>query len=262
MADHFVRKGIAALIYDKRGTGSSTGDWQEATFEDFAQDALAAVTYLKSRTDIDPNQIGLHGTSQGGWIAHLTSSFLPNLALVITIASTATTPAQQVLYEVATRLRQKGSSEHEIRQAITLKQKFDAYVRTGKNRQTLEEELEHTKQERWFEWIEDLPYPLPSFLQLAWWRAVLDFDPLPYMQRASCPLLAVFGGRDALVNSGESVEILQRLETEREIRIEVFDRANHGLMVFPEPNEPFRWFGFADHYLDTVIAWVDSVFSR
>lgn len=27
-AELFARRGIAALIYDKRGTGASTGDWQ------------------------------------------------------------------------------------------------------------------------------------------------------------------------------------------------------------------------------------------
>lgn len=143
-----------------------------------------------------------------------------------------------------------------------LKQKFDEYARTGENRQELENEWEQTKQERWFQMAEDLPDPLPSFQKLAWWRAVLDFDPLPHVQHVKCPLLAVFGGRDVIVNSGESVAILQRLETDREIRIEVFDRANHGLMVFPESNEPFRWFGFADHYLDTVTSWVDAVFGQ
>jgi dienelactone hydrolase len=259
MADLFVRRGIAALIYDKRGTGSSTGNWQAATFEDLAQDAIAAVGYLKSRTDINPAQIGLHGTSQGGWIAHLASAYLPEVAFVITISVPAVTPAQQVLFELTTRLRQKGFSENEILHTTILKKKFDEYARTGENRHELENELESIKQERWFGALEALPSPLPSFHSLAGWRSVMDFDPLPYIRQVKCPLLAIFGERDTIVNPQESVDILQGLGADREITVQVFDKANHGLMVFPEPDEPFRWFGFAEHYLDTVMSWVDRV---
>ena len=33
LAQKFAEHGIVALIYDKRGVGQSTGDWQKATFE-------------------------------------------------------------------------------------------------------------------------------------------------------------------------------------------------------------------------------------
>jgi tetratricopeptide (TPR) repeat protein len=68
-ADVFVRNGIAVLIHDKRGTGSSTGNWARATFDDLADDALAGVKLLKGRPEINPAQIGLQGTSLGGWVA-------------------------------------------------------------------------------------------------------------------------------------------------------------------------------------------------
>ena len=41
----FVRKGLSVLVYDKRGTG--------AGYDDFVQDALAAVQFLRGREDID-----------------------------------------------------------------------------------------------------------------------------------------------------------------------------------------------------------------
>ena len=61
--------GIAVLIFDRRGSGASQGDFQTADFEDLAGDVIAAVDYLQSRPDIDKSKIGLHGTSQDAWIA-------------------------------------------------------------------------------------------------------------------------------------------------------------------------------------------------
>ncbi|MBA0086907.1 MAG: alpha/beta hydrolase, partial [Acidobacteria bacterium Pan2503] len=48
LADYLTRKGIAVLRYDKRGIGKSTGSFDQATSEDFASDAAAALAYLKS----------------------------------------------------------------------------------------------------------------------------------------------------------------------------------------------------------------------
>ncbi|HEX9608222.1 MAG TPA: alpha/beta fold hydrolase, partial [Gemmatimonadaceae bacterium] len=70
-ARFLIRHGIAVLGYDKRGVGESTGDWNTATFEDLASDAVAAVGYLKTRRDIDASEIGLLGWSQAGWIMPL-----------------------------------------------------------------------------------------------------------------------------------------------------------------------------------------------
>src|SRR5579872_930914 len=43
MADYLARRGIAVLIYDKRGDGQSTGDWKTSTFEDLADDCIAGI---------------------------------------------------------------------------------------------------------------------------------------------------------------------------------------------------------------------------
>lgn len=72
--DLFLKHGIAVLLYDKRGVGSSTGDWHTSSYTDLADDLLAGVRLLKSRRDINSRQIGVRGFSQGGWIASLAAS--------------------------------------------------------------------------------------------------------------------------------------------------------------------------------------------
>ncbi|WP_158850806.1 alpha/beta hydrolase family protein [Saccharothrix deserti] len=43
---HLVDAGIAVLSYDKRGVGGSSGDWLDATMDDLASDAAAALDFL------------------------------------------------------------------------------------------------------------------------------------------------------------------------------------------------------------------------
>ena len=82
---HFARKGVAALIYDKRGCGASTGDWTRAGLSDLAEDALACVQFLRSRPDINPTQVGLWGLSQGASIIPIAAGRSPEVAFVIAV---------------------------------------------------------------------------------------------------------------------------------------------------------------------------------
>jgi hypothetical protein len=45
------------------------GHWEEAGVEDLAADAAAAVAFARTKPDIDPHRVGIHGHSQGGTIA-------------------------------------------------------------------------------------------------------------------------------------------------------------------------------------------------
>src|SRR4030095_11245035 len=73
-ADYFARQGIATLVYDKRGTGSSGGDYRDESFDDFAADALAGIHYLQSRKEIDAKRVGLYGRSHGGMVIPLAAA--------------------------------------------------------------------------------------------------------------------------------------------------------------------------------------------
>lgn len=88
LSDYLTRNNIAVLRYDDRGFGKSTGDFSKATTADFAQDVLSAVHYLKSRSDINPNQIGLIGHSEGGIIAPLAVNQTKDISFIVTLAAT------------------------------------------------------------------------------------------------------------------------------------------------------------------------------
>jgi len=95
------KHGIAVLIFDRRGSGASEGDFETADFEDLAGDVISAVEYLPSRADIDKAKIGLHSTSQGAWIAPIAAARRPDIAFVIAVSASGVTPADQMNYGVA-----------------------------------------------------------------------------------------------------------------------------------------------------------------
>ncbi|MET3713447.1 pimeloyl-ACP methyl ester carboxylesterase [Sphingomonas trueperi] len=77
--------GIAALEYDKRGIGQSTGIFQEDV-ERLTADARAAVATMRRNPAIDGRRIALVGHSQGGVIAPAVAAADPTIAAVVTLA--------------------------------------------------------------------------------------------------------------------------------------------------------------------------------
>jgi pimeloyl-ACP methyl ester carboxylesterase len=86
LADHLTKLGIAVLRVDDRGVGKSTGSFTEATSQDFADDALAGIEYLKTRSEIAHKKIGLLGHSEGGLIAPMVAARSRDVAFVVMMA--------------------------------------------------------------------------------------------------------------------------------------------------------------------------------
>jgi len=88
LSDYLTRQGIAVLRYDDRGTAESTGDFASSTSEDFANDVMSAIDYLKNREEIDQDQIGLIGHSEGGLIAPIVANRTNDVAFMVLLAGT------------------------------------------------------------------------------------------------------------------------------------------------------------------------------
>ena len=156
-ARRFANAGIAALIYDKRGAGRSTGETRSASMEDLADDAIAGVNFLKSHSRIDTSKIGVIGHSQGGWIAPLAATRSKDVAFVIASVAAAVTPAEQSIYHRAGVMRAEGISEAEIEKATKLREKLyemNRKILTGESYKTdrtaISQELTANKDARWF----------------------------------------------------------------------------------------------------------------
>ena len=86
ISDHLTKNGIAVLRYDDRGFGQSTGDFKSGTSGDFATDVESAISYLKTRKEINRNKIGLVGHSDGAMIAPMVAAKSQDVAFVVLLA--------------------------------------------------------------------------------------------------------------------------------------------------------------------------------
>lgn len=104
LAEH----GVAALIYDKRGAGESTGD-PGYRFAQLADDARAAVAMLRARPEVRPDGVGVWGYGEGGTIAPLVAAGNPAVAAVMVVSASAVAPARQQAWAVRRSLRTAGA---------------------------------------------------------------------------------------------------------------------------------------------------------
>ncbi|WP_460525583.1 alpha/beta hydrolase [Flindersiella endophytica] len=70
VAWYLARAGYVCLAFDYRTSGASTGKPRgQVYFANNVQDMRSALLYLRSRPEVDPEAIGLHGVSPSGAIA-------------------------------------------------------------------------------------------------------------------------------------------------------------------------------------------------
>ena len=141
LSDHFTRHGIAVLRFDKRGVGESTGNYDNATIEDFCDDVAKGVEYLKSRPEIIKNQIGLVGHSEGGIVASMLASKSNDVAFIVLMAGTGVN-GEEILCEQGILLhRPNGVDEEMIAIDTQVRKIFTGVVKKETNRGVAKEQI-------------------------------------------------------------------------------------------------------------------------
>lgn len=121
-AEQLVRSGFAVLRYDGPGWGGGSAQGQGfETLEYRTEEALAALKYLQSRPDIQPNAVGLWGVSQGGWICQMSAAAYDGVAFIIPVSGPGVTPAEQEVHRVEMESRAAGFDEDEIAKATLMR---------------------------------------------------------------------------------------------------------------------------------------------
>lgn len=83
IARALAAQGFLALTFDYRGYGESDGPRNRLFPLEQVDDCIAAVTYLRTRDDVDPERIAAYGTSFGGGIAIAAASTEPRIKAVV-----------------------------------------------------------------------------------------------------------------------------------------------------------------------------------
>lgn len=215
-ADYLTRLGIAVLRVDDRGVGGSTGDFLQATSEDFAGDVLAGIEYLKSRKEIDPRQIGLIGHSEGAIIAPMVAAQSPDVAFIVMMAGTGLTGEEISYLQSALILKVNGVSDELITKSRALQESIYTAFKKEKDDAVAAEELheiienaklqlsEEEREEILFGAFIEAPIKL-----IPWYRYFLTYDPKIALMKVKCPILAINGEKDLQALPKESLQSIE-----------------------------------------------------
>jgi pimeloyl-ACP methyl ester carboxylesterase len=207
LADHLTRNGIAVLRYDKRGTGTSTGDYATATTRDFADDVDAAVAWLKTRKEIDPGHIGLIGHSEGGLIAPMVAARNHDVALIVMLAGPGVDGLDILLEQGRLISKAYGVDDARLQKATALRQQLfdiardekDPDAAAAKARQAL------AAQAKDLGVPEDAIDTLIKQINTDWFRFFLTYDPAPALRSLRIPVLVLNGSNDLQVPPAQNL---------------------------------------------------------
>lgn len=262
----FAEHGVAALAYDKRGVGQSSGDFRAVPFPELVDDGLAGIAFLKARADINPKQIGVWGLSQGGWLAPLAASRSKDITFVIAVSGPGVSPGEQMVFYYGNQLRARGLGTREVDEAGDLRRKVWHLLSTGEGFDATSAALERAKSQPWFGAVDEQAGGLfrRSARDLVndrklraddWYRSELNYDPKIALRALTVPSLFVFGDQDALVPVDLSVSIIRQTMTyagHPPFSIVVFPGADHTISLAAADGRRT----LAPGYLDAISEWL------
>lgn len=210
IADTLSRRGIAVLRLDDRSVGGSDTGPAAATSSDFADDVRAAVTWLRSRPEIDPARVGLVGHSEGAIIAPMVAAPDTRLRAIALIAGTASRGRAIVDMQLRRMFESDSTMPRARRDSLLALARHQA----------------------------DSAYAAPG-----WMRWFADYDPLPTARRVRTPTLILQGETDRQVPAREATTLAAAMRTagNRRVTLRTFSRMNH--LMLDDPSGDVRGYG-------------------
>jgi pimeloyl-ACP methyl ester carboxylesterase len=252
LGEQLAANGVAVLVYDKRGTGKSAGDWKTAGPEDLANDAAAAIALLAARPEVDPHRIGVGGGSQASWIAALALSRRPEVAFLFFKSGPLTTVAEEGHYDVEVKLERFSAEDRA--EALSLLRLDDEVTRSGHGYPELLAAQERLRSRPWFTALgfEAVPAEDPARLLHRKW---LDLDPVPLLRQHPRPTLWIYGGKDRTVPAQASAEIARKLQSAGlPFTVRMLPEADHAMLRGPPAGSV--WPRLDPEYVPATLQWV------
>ncbi len=275
LADALTRAGVAVLRYDDRGVGASTGEFATATTADFASDAAAAIRYLTTSDDIDSDQIGLLGHSEGGLVAAMLGASDPDLDFIISMAGPGVSGYDVLLVQNRRLLEAEGATQEQIDSQIAFVKEMAAvagdpaaiealvYQRTLDEIKALPAD-QQAKVADAEQYARTVAQQSAQQYGAAWFKSFLSYDPAPDWAKTTVPVLALFGTKDVQVDAEQNAPAL-------EAALKQAGNKDYQIVVLPGANHLFQAAGtgglseystlpaeFTPDFLPTILDWLQT----
>ncbi|HTC21303.1 MAG TPA: alpha/beta hydrolase [bacterium] len=274
LSDYLTRHGFAVLRYDKRGVGSSSGDFDKATLGDFADDARAGFEYLKNRKEVNPLKVGLIGHSEGSYCAPLVASRSKDVAFIVLTGGIGVGGKSQDFSEWSRCWNAERRSDEFIvfntriykrimdevagsRNEDEAKSKINKFIREEMAEKYDSKELIKFQSAvpKWAEY----PYPFPYY------KYFEKYDPRAALEQVTCPVLAVSGEKDLWAPPDVNLPAIEKALKEGknpEFTSKIFPGLSH-ILQNTITGDPEEWFDdlpkpFAPGVLGYITDWIEK----
>ncbi len=238
LADYLTRNGIAVLRVDDRGIGGTDRGSLSATSENFADDVLAGVAFLKQREEIDPKLIGLIGHSEGGMIAPMVAARSNDVSFIVLLAGPGQRGEDIIYAQTELIHKAQGTPPNTIAHFVSLARTINGIVKTETDQkrvaQRINEEiagyigtLDELEKKRFEPAAGAVKAIMPMYTS-AWYRYFITFDPLTVLKNVKVPVLALNGELDLQVPAKENLDLIGAgLKGNADVTLKAFPRLNH-----------------------------------
>lgn len=275
IADHLSRNGIAVLRYDERGVGRSTGEFTGATSADLATDVEAAIEFLKVRREVNPDQIILAGHSEGGLLAPMIAARNSDVAGVILLAPPGVDGEQIVLNQSRLIAEASGGADADEleKQSKILTIAFELLKSSPEGSDDFYDQFKAKaakvmgEDDQEFELVPQIEMAVRQ-LDTPWFRYFAVYDPVPALEKTTCPALVLIGEKDLQVDPKLNLPPIKAAFTKagnKDFTITQLDSLNH-LFQECETGSPGEYGSieqtFSPKAMELMHQWINKRFAR
>jgi hypothetical protein len=235
--------GVGVFVFDKRGTGASTGSFT-MDFDVLANDAVAAMRAARRLLGKRAGRVGYYGTSQGGWVAPLAAT-RARVDFVIVGYGLAVSPVQEDREEAALDMKLHGYGPEVVAKAQEVAAAAEQMLQTNLSPESVDRFRSvraRYQGEPWFKYLQGnvarfaLSMPLdelrstvmPMLSGVPW-----NYDPMPVLRNQTVPELWILGEDDLQAPSAETASRLHQLAAAGQpYTVAIFPRTEHGIFEF------------------------------
>ena len=216
IADALARAGIATLRYDDRAISGYKGNINECTTEDFKNDALAGVEFLRKRFD----KVGVIGHSEGGTIALMLAA-AQKVDYIVSLAGMVVSGAETLVQQNRTALTAAGFDKEVVdTYCKALKEAFEVKVNGGSMPRIDNYDLPDALKQNFTSVL--------TMIQMPYMHEFLKLDMRPMLNKIVCPVLALNGTKDVQVDYESNLNALRSgLSSNAKNQVESIEGANH-----------------------------------
>ena len=272
LADYLTRRGIAVLRVDDRGIGGSEIGSLTATSENYAEDVLAGIEFLKSRKEIDAAKIGLIGHSEGGMIAPMVAARSKDVAFIVMMAGLGQTGADVIYTQTGLLGKAEGGSEFVTAETVKALKNVTAILKSETDNKLAEQRINESlakqksafseERQKEFAPVEQvIKSRIPMFVT-SWFRYFIAYDPQPVLKKVKVPVLAVNGENDLQVASKENLDLITaalKSGGNKDVTVIAFPKLNH-LFQTSETGSPSEYRKIEEtmspQVLETIANWI------